>query len=99
MSARSQAAPEPRDAGERLKVHLLADENFDPNIIQALRDAGHDVRAIRETDRGAADETIIASALAERRVLLTEDKDFGELVYKRAQPSPGVILIRRFATS
>jgi len=80
-------------------VLLIADENCDPQITQALRDAGHDVRAAGETDRGAANERVIAIALSENRVLLTEDKDFGGLVYKRLQPSPGVVLIRRFPAS
>ena len=80
-------------------MRLLADENFDAFVIQALRDSGHDVRAIRETDGGAPDDLVIEIARNERRVLLTEDKDFGELVYPRAQPSPGVFLVRRFTKS
>jgi predicted nuclease of predicted toxin-antitoxin system len=80
-------------------VRLLADENFDAFVIQTLRDSGHDVRAIRETDGGAPDDLVIEIARNERRALLTEDKDFGELVYGRAQPSPGVFLVRRFTKS
>jgi len=77
-------------------VRLLADENLDPTIIEALRDAGHEVRAIRETNPRASDETVIEIARSEGRLVLTEDKDFGELVYNRAWPSPGVLLVRRF---
>ncbi len=79
-------------------MRLLADENFDPAIIQALRDAGHEVRAIRETNAAAPDEVVIEIALNERRVLLTEGKDFGQLVYSRAQRCAGVVLVRRFAS-
>jgi predicted nuclease of predicted toxin-antitoxin system len=79
-------------------VRLPADENFDVAIIQALRDAGHEVRAIRETNVAAPDEVVIQIAVSERRVLLTEDKGFGELVYNRAHPSAGVLLVRRFAS-
>jgi predicted nuclease of predicted toxin-antitoxin system len=42
---------------------------------------------------------VIEIALSENRILLTEDKDFGSIVYQRAQPSPGVILVRRFAAA
>jgi len=65
----------------------------------ALRDAGHDVVTMLEAGRGSPDELVIKRALNERRVLLTEDKDFGELVYKFSQPSPGVILVRRFESA
>src|SRR5262249_19536395 len=82
--------------GQVLNVRLLADENLDPAIIEALRDAGHEMRAIRETNPSAADETVIEIAQSERRVLLPEDKDFRELVYNRARPSPGVLFLRRF---
>ncbi len=77
-------------------MRLLADENLDPQIIQALRAEGYDVRAIRETDPAAPDDRVIEIAQSENRILLTEDKDFGGIVYERAQPSPGVILVRRF---
>ena len=68
-------------------MRLLADENFDRTVIQALRHSGHDVRAIGETNAAAPDELVIEIARNEGRVLLTEDKDFGDLVYNRAQPS------------
>jgi predicted nuclease of predicted toxin-antitoxin system len=80
-------------------VGLLADENLDLAVVVALRNAGHDVVAMREAGKGAPDELVIRRALNERRVLLTEDKDFGELVYKFSQPSPGVILLRRFESA
>ena len=49
-------------------MRLLADENFDAFVIQALRDSGHDVRAIRETDGGAPDDLVIEIARNETRV-------------------------------
>jgi predicted nuclease of predicted toxin-antitoxin system len=63
-------------------------------VIQALRKAGHDLVAIAEVARGAADEAVMARALSERRILITEDSDFGELVYARGHSSAGVILVR-----
>jgi predicted nuclease of predicted toxin-antitoxin system len=49
---------------------------------------------IAEVARGATDEQILERALNEKRVLITEDRDFGELVYARGQSSAGVILVR-----
>ena len=45
-------------------------------------------------NRGAADDDVLALAFNERRILLTEDKDFGELVYRLKKPAHGIILIR-----
>ena len=50
--------------------------------------------AIAEVARGATDEQVLERALSEKRVLITEDRDFGELVYARGQSSAGVILLR-----
>ena len=44
--------------------------------------------------RGATDETLLTRAFSERRILLTEDKDFGELVYRLHRPAYGVVLMR-----
>lgn len=75
-------------------MRLLADESCDAPIWRALRTAGHDVLASVESSPGAADPVILAQAAAERRVLLTEDKDFGQLVHASRQASAGVILLR-----
>ena len=50
--------------------------------------------AIAEVASGATDEQVLERALNEKRVLITEDRDFGELVYARGRPSAGVILVR-----
>lgn len=63
-------------------------------MIRALREAGNDVVAIAEIAKGATDEQVLERALSEKRVLITEDRDFGELVYARGRPSAGVILVR-----
>jgi predicted nuclease of predicted toxin-antitoxin system len=75
-------------------VRLLADESCDFNVVVGLRAAGHDVTAVIETMTGAEDERVIALAASERRLLLTEDKDFGQLVFAAAALNAGVILIR-----
>lgn len=75
-------------------MRFLADESCDFAVVRALRNAGHDVKAISEVSPQAEDATIIDLVVRDRRVLLTEDKDFGQLVYAHARASGGVIFIR-----
>jgi predicted nuclease of predicted toxin-antitoxin system len=75
-------------------MRFLADESCAGPVIRALREAGHEVVAIAEVARGAVDEAVIAHALVERRILITEDSNFSELVYVRGHSSAGVILVR-----
>jgi predicted nuclease of predicted toxin-antitoxin system len=75
-------------------VELVADENCAGPVIRALRAAGHDVLAIAESAPGASDEAVIARAFGERRVLITEDRDFGELVYARGHSAAGVVFVK-----
>ena len=73
---------------------FVADESCARPVIQALRHAGHDVIAIAEVANGAPDEQVLELAVNQKRILITEDRDFGELVYARGRLSPGVILVR-----
>src|SRR5712671_779505 len=75
-------------------MNFLADESCAGPVIRALREAGHDVVAIAEVAKGATDEQVLKRAVNEKRVLITEDRDFGELVYARGRSSAGVILVR-----
>lgn len=75
-------------------MRFLADESCDFAVVRALRAAKHDVVAISETFSGAEDEAVIGLAVREERILITEDKDFGRLVYASLRESSGVILIR-----
>ena len=61
----------------------MADESCAKPVVLALREAGHDVVSIGEVAPGATDQQVLERALNERRVLITEDRDFGELVYAR----------------
>lgn len=79
-------------------MRFLADESCDFSVVRTLRTAGHDVLAVTELWPGSDDSLILDMALRDQRVLLTEDKDFGQLVYASAQPSSGIILIRYPAT-
>lgn len=75
-------------------LRFLADESCDFAVIRALRAAGHDVLSIAEYTSRSDDAELITQAYRERRILLTEDKDFGWLVFVSHANSPGVILIR-----
>ena len=75
-------------------MRFLADECCDAALVDALRDDGHDVLYAVESLRGAIDDELLARAFSERRILLTEDKDFGELVYRLRRPAYGIVLLR-----
>ena len=75
-------------------MQFLADESCDFAVVRALREAGHDVVAVAEVFPRAEDPDVLARALDEGRILLTEDKDFGQLVYSSAHPSAGVMFFR-----
>jgi predicted nuclease of predicted toxin-antitoxin system len=75
-------------------MNFLADESCAGPVIRALREAGHDVDAIADVAKGATDEQVLERALLEDRILITEDRDFGVLVYARGRSSAGVLLVR-----
>ena len=75
-------------------MRFLADESCDFAVVRALTAAGHDVSPVAKTAPGADDATVIEMALRESRILITEDKDFGQLVFASGATSPGVVLIR-----
>jgi uncharacterized protein with PIN domain len=75
-------------------VEFVADESCAGPVIRALREAGHDVIAIAGSAKGASDETVIERAFDQGRVLITEDRDFGELVYARKRSSAGVVFVK-----
>jgi predicted nuclease of predicted toxin-antitoxin system len=76
-------------------MRLLANENFPRDAVDALRENGHDVVWIREDARGSRDEQVLALAQEEKRILVTFDKDFGELAFHAKLPSTlGIVLFR-----
>jgi len=75
-------------------MKLLADESVDFPIIARLRSDGHVVASILQESPGLDDEDVLGRAYRDGVVLLTADKDFGELVYRRQLPHAGVILLR-----
>lgn len=76
-------------------MRFLADENFPGSAVAVLRASGHDVVWIRTFAPGSSDPEVLAQASRERRILLTFDKDFGELAKASLLPSTcGVVLLR-----
>ncbi len=75
-------------------MKLVADENVDLPIIARLRSDGHQVHAVIEMSAGASDEEVLKQAGNQGVVLLTADKDFGELIYRNKRYTCGVVLIR-----
>ena len=73
---------------------FLADESVDAAIVQGLRDRGFDVLYIAELNPGIPDSAVLERANQGNALLLTEDKDFGELVFRRREIASGVVLIR-----
>lgn len=77
-------------------MKLLANENIPIATVRALRIDGHDVLSISETAPGISDTEVLTIAKAERRVLITFDRDYGALVYVRRLPCPPALVYLRF---
>ena len=73
---------------------LVADEGVDRGVVERLRQNGHEVVYVAELSPSVPDEAVLQQANARRAILLTADKDFGQLVFAHARQSAGVILIR-----
>ncbi len=81
-------------------MRFLADENFPGDAVTALRTSGHDVLWIRTDAPGITDQDVLARSLEDVRVLLTFDKDFGELAWRSGLPATcGIVLFRLPALS
>jgi predicted nuclease of predicted toxin-antitoxin system len=81
-------------------MRFLADENFPGDAVTVLRTLGHDVLWIRTDAPGITDQDVLARSLEDVRVLLTFDKDFGELAWRSGLPATcGIVLFRLPALS
>ena len=81
-------------------MRIIANENIMATVVSELRSRGHDVNSVKESMPKAKDDVILATAQAEQRVVLTHDKDFGELAFRYGLPAEcGVLLIRLAGTS
>ncbi len=75
-------------------MHVVADECIDRQIVERLRGENHDVLYMAEMGSSIPDEIILERANQENALLLTADKDFGELIFRQNRILGGVLLIR-----
>ena len=75
-------------------MRFLVDECTGPAVAQWPNEQHHDVLSVHEMFRGATDDHVLEKAVSENRILVTNDKDFGELIIQGHRPHSGVILLR-----
>lgn len=75
-------------------MRFIVDESTGPTVAGWLTEKGNDVFSVYDQDRGSDDIKILKRAYAENRIVITNDKGFGELAYKLGLPHKGVILLR-----
>ena len=81
-------------------MRILANVNVSGEIVQGLRAQGHDIIWMRIEAPGSADSEVLALAQTEKRIIMTFDKDFGELAFRWGLPvTSGIILLRLIASS
>jgi predicted nuclease of predicted toxin-antitoxin system len=75
-------------------MRFLVDESTGPRVAKWLQEQGHEVFSIYEQARGSGDEEIVRKAFSEDWILITNDKDFGDKVFRDKRPHKGIILLR-----
>ena len=75
-------------------MRFVVDECAGPAVTRWLREQGHDVVSVYDQARGSPDDDVIRMANEEGRILITNDKDFGEKVYRNRRAHCGVVLLR-----
>jgi predicted nuclease of predicted toxin-antitoxin system len=80
-------------------VNFLADENIHADIVLWFRGRGDDVLYAAEVLQGRSDDDLLTIARNEKRILVTDDKDFGELVFHQHLATSGIVLIRLHSPS
>ena len=75
-------------------LSLLADENIDQRLVSSLRLAGISVYSVAESSPGITDEEVMRLSENLGALILTDDKDFGEIVFRKQRSCPGIVLLR-----
>ena len=76
-------------------MKFLLDENIDARLLPFLQELGHNVASVAKDHRyGLLDKDVLALAHQEHRILITNDRDFGELIFHQGLPHSGIILFR-----
>lgn len=75
-------------------MKFLLDENIGKAVAKFLQELGHSASRVRLISPGIEDYTVLELSVSKDSILITSDKDFGELIFKEKQPSTGVIFLR-----
>ncbi len=75
-------------------MKVVADESVDGPVVARLREDGHEVDYIAEMESGISDDRVLSHANLRQALLITTDKDFGELVFRQSRLNAGVLLLR-----
>ena len=75
-------------------MRFLVDECAGPLLACWLRERGHDVFSVYDQARGIEDDAVVRHAHTERRILITNDQNFGDRVFRAGAPHDGVVLLR-----
>ena len=75
-------------------MRFLLDECCNAKLVSNLRKEGHDVLYVTESIPSSSDREVLQISQSQKRILITEDKDFGELVYRFKMKTQGIILLR-----
>lgn len=75
-------------------MRFVVDECTGPRVADWLRIEGHEVFSVFNDARGATDDGVLAKALLEKSILITNDKDFGEMIFRERRPHAGIIFLR-----
>lgn len=75
-------------------MRFLVDECTGPAVARWLSEQGYEVFSVYDEARGIDDEAVLRKAFAENRVLITNDKDFGNKVFRERRPHRGVVFLR-----
>ncbi|MEZ5450821.1 MAG: DUF5615 family PIN-like protein [Thiolinea sp.] len=75
-------------------MRFIVDECTGTKVAEFLRQQGHEVLSVYEQARGSTDDELIQKACMEKWILITNDKDFGEKVYREKHPHSGIVLLR-----
>ena len=78
-------------------MNLLADEGVDGPIVERLRQDGHVVLYVAEMEPGISDQEILQRANTQMAILVTADKDFGEMIFRQGQLNAGGVVLLRLA--
>jgi predicted nuclease of predicted toxin-antitoxin system len=75
-------------------MKFIVDECVGPSVARWLQEKDYDIVSVFDTMRGATDHMILQKAFNEKRILITSDKDFGDMIFKQKNNHCGVILLR-----